>query len=324
MAIGAVAERSNGHAHAHQARLQKIVLSWDYFQLFKTSKARNIKNDEGSTALRKVSSSFKDINDYLSVFEPLLLEEIKAQIIRGGEEPGAMDPQAVLSESCEKANEFYTATIRVETSKDFGENDLLLLSKEKLSSLSTILREYTALQSVGSLPFADLIISAQTKKIESNASWNIPKPLMECLESNHNESQLEAIQAGLSRNPIVLIQGPPGTGKTQTILGILGAVLHAIPARMPSKGDTLTVQHRPELSFGDKFESWMKASPWMIGMNPRDMIMPMDGDDGFYPTTGNDFKPEVVAAKRKHRVHVLVCAPSNSALDEIVLRLMNI
>ena len=30
-----------------------------------------------------------------------------------------------------------------------------------------------------------------------------------------------------------------------------------------------------------------------------------------------------MTAKRKHRVHVLVCAPSNSALDEIVLRLMS-
>lgn len=34
-------------------------------------------------------------------------------------------------------------------------------------------------------------------------------------------------------------------------------------------------------------------------------------------------RPESIAAKRKHRKHVLVCAPSNSALDEIVLRLLN-
>jgi hypothetical protein len=31
----------------------------------------------------------------------------------------------------------------------------------------------------------------------------------------------------------------------------------------------------------------MKASPWLIGANPRDLIMPVDGDDGFYPT-GNE------------------------------------
>lgn len=34
-------------------------------------------------------------------------------------------------------------------------------------------------------------------------------------------------------------------------------------------------------------------------------------------------KPEVVNSSRKYRVRVLVCAPSNSALDEIVLRVLN-
>lgn len=32
----------------------------------------------------------------------------------------------------------------------------------------------------------------------------------------------------------------------------------------------------------------MKASPWLTGTNPRDEIMPEDGDDGFFPITGND------------------------------------
>lgn len=76
--------------------------------------------------------------------------------------------------------------------------------------------------------------------------------------------------------------------------------------------------------------------------------MPKDGDDGFFPTTGNELvsifhqlgllilqnyisannlffyqKPEAVTSSRKYRVRVLVCAPSNSALDEIVLRVRN-
>ncbi|RRT60391.1 hypothetical protein B296_00045009 [Ensete ventricosum] len=67
---------------------------------------------------------------------------------------------------------------------------------------------------------------------------------------------------------------------------------------------------------------WKNASPWLSGANPRDLIMPVDGDDGFYPT-GNELKPEIVNSNRKYRVHVLVCAPSNSALDEIVLRLLH-
>lgn len=96
-----------------------------------------------------------------------------------------------------------------------------------------------------------------------------------------------------------------------------------------------------------RYNHWAQASPWLSCSNPRDIIMPKDGDDGYFPTTGNDLvsynlliwlhswgiispnckfnffqKPEVVASSRKYRVRVLVCAPSNSALDEIVLRLL--
>ena len=40
-------------------------------------------------------------------------------------------------------------------------------------------------------------------------------------------------------------------------------------------------------SLHDRRANWMKASPWLIGANPRDLNMPVDGDDGFYPT-GNE------------------------------------
>ncbi|KAG5040623.1 hypothetical protein JHK85_013099 [Glycine max] len=65
------------------------------------------------------------------------------------------------------------------------------------------------------------------------------------------------------------------------------------------------------------------TSPWFNGINPRDSLMPKDGDDGFFPTTGNELKPEALTSNCKYRVRVLVCAPSNSALDEIVLRVFN-
>ncbi|XXG88664.1 hypothetical protein AAC387_Pa12g0854 [Persea americana] len=197
----------------------------------------------------------------------------------------------------------------------------------KISSLSTIMREYNALRSVGSLPFKDLILSATEKSLDcgnlEDRAWNIPRPLMEFLESNHNSSQLEAIRAGLSRRPFVLIQGPPGTGKTQTILGLLSAILHSTPTRVQSKGGLSALRQRLDLPMHEKYSHWGKAAPWLTGTNPRDLIMPEDGDDGFYPTTGNELKPEVITSNRKYRVHVLVCAPSNSALDEIVLRLIN-
>ncbi|RWR97093.1 putative helicase MAGATAMA 3 isoform X1 [Cinnamomum micranthum f. kanehirae] len=88
-------------------------------------------------------------------------------------------------------------------------------------------------------------------------------------------------------------------------------------------GELSALRQRPDLPMHEKYSHWGKASPWLTGTNPRDLIVPEDGDDGFYPTTGNELKPEVITSNRKYRVHVLVCAPSNSALDEIVLRLIN-
>ncbi|KAM3296075.1 hypothetical protein ACQJBY_038427 [Aegilops geniculata] len=194
----------------------------------------------------------------------------------------------------------------------------------KMCSLSTILREYSGMHSVASHPFKDLILSASENNGDGDdqkRAWNVPQPLMDYLKTNLNGSQLDAVNAGLSRRSFVLIQGPPGTGKTQTILGLLSAVLHSAPARMQTRGGFDVQKHGPELDIESKHANWMKASPWLIGANPRDLIMPVDGDDGFYPT-GNDLKPEVISSNRKYRAHVLVCAPSNSALDEIVLRVL--
>lgn len=37
-------------------------------------------------------------------------------------------------------------------------------------------------------------------------------------------------------------------------------------------------------------DNWIKASPWLNqSVNPRDLIMPTDGDDGFFPASANQF-----------------------------------
>lgn len=191
----------------------------------------------------------------------------------------------------------------------------------KICNLSTIAREYIALHSIGSLPFKDLILTALEKSSGSeDQAWKISRSLHDYFDDNLNKSQKEAIDAGLSRKKFILIQGPPGTGKTQTILGLLSAILHATPARVHSK--VREIVHRPQPTIKENCDHWYNASPWLFGTNPRDLIMPIDGDDGFFPTTGNDLKPDVVVSRRKYRVRVLVCAPSNSALDEIVFRLL--
>lgn len=374
-------------------RFYKIVLSWDYLRLLKESSKKNFNKkigDGSALGLKEVKSSYKDVDDYLSTFEPLLFEEVKAQIVQGKEEEDETEWQQAIIAECSEINGFYLPMVICSDSKSISQNDLLLLSNKKLGegkalptayafalvehcqhdkiklrlnlcgelkglstddvqtssrllnmrplvsevqkylyilkicSLSTIVREYVAMRSVSSLPFKDLILTAaESNYTTEDQAWKISKPLTAFIEGNHNKSQLEAIQAGLSRKTFVLIQGPPGTGKTQTILGLLSAILHATPARVSNKGKMTEVKRVPELPIREKYNHWGRASPWLIGTNPRDAMMPINGDDGFFPTSGNDLKPEVVNSSRKYRVRVLVCAPSNSALDEIVLRLLN-
>ncbi|KAJ8529843.1 hypothetical protein K7X08_036678 [Anisodus acutangulus] len=377
-------------------RFYKIVLSWDYLRLIKESDRKNNKKDKGdddnALVLRKAKNSYKDVDDYLATFEPLLFEEVKAQILQGkkNDEEETQWMKAVTV-GCSEVDGFHFPMISCSDVESISQNDLLLLSNKefgdgkrlptayafalvedrrpdkirlrmhlsgefkqlnteeteacsrllsmrplvtenakllhvlKICSLSTIAREYVALRSVSSLPFKDLILSAaESNRSTEDHAWKISRPLKEFLESNHNKSQLDAINAGLSRKTFVLIQGPPGTGKTQTILGLLSAILHATPARIHSNRVKLSgVKRGPELSMADKSKHWGQASPWLAGINPLDQEMPIDGDDGFFPTSGNELKPEVVNSSRKYRVRVLVCAPSNSALDEIVLRILN-
>ncbi|XP_027774107.1 probable helicase MAGATAMA 3 isoform X2 [Solanum pennellii] len=374
-------------------RFYKIVLSWDYLRLIKESDRKKGKwDDDNALVLKKAKNSYKDVQDYLATFEPLLFEEVKAQIIQGkkDDEEETLWMKAVTV-GCSEIDGFHFPMISCSDAESIQQNDLLLLSNKefgdgkrlptayafalvedrrpdkirlrmhlsgevkqlntqeieacsrllsmrplvtenakllhvlKICSLSTIAREYVALRSVSSLPFKDLILSAaDSNRSTEDQAWKISRPLKEFLESNHNKSQLDAINAGLSRKTFVLIQGPPGTGKTQTILGILSAILHATPSRVHSNRVKLSsVKRGPELSMSDKYKHWAKASPWLGGTNPLDQEMPIDGDDGFFPTSGNDLKPEVVNSSRKYRVRVLVCAPSNSALDEIVLRILN-
>ncbi|KAJ9184340.1 hypothetical protein P3X46_004072 [Hevea brasiliensis] len=382
-------------------RFCKIVLGWDYFALLreadkeKQRERRKDDNEPATSGLREVKKTYKDVDDYLATFEPLLFEEVKALIIQKKDDEEVNEWVMRLVVEWNEAEGFLLPAVTYgdDEGEKISQNDLLLLSREqikdvqklpethafalvehrqhnllrlrmfldgevtclnidnlesrprllrmrrfmtsplklqekllfslKICSLSTISREYFALRSICSLPFKDLILKATDKNSGSgDQAWKVSGTLREYFGGILNKSQLEAVDAGLSRKAFVLIQGPPGTGKTQTILALLSAILHAAPARVQSKGSLHEFKCGPEIPIQEKYNHWARASPWLSGNNPRDINMPKDGDDGYFPTTGNELKPEVVASSRKYRVRVLVCAPSNSALDEIVLRLL--
>ncbi|KAG2262620.1 hypothetical protein Bca52824_069699 [Brassica carinata] len=313
------------------ARFHKIILGWDYKQLTKENevKGSSFPSSYGFAVVENRQSNLLRL--------PMYLAEEVVQITK--------------NTRYSRTNPFIQSLSNM---RSLITSSASLLDKRvftlKLCSLSTIIGQYIALRSISSLPFKDLIFTAAEKSCGSgdDDAWKISRPLHEFFTENLNKSQKEAIDVGLSRRSFVLIQGPPGTGKTQTILSILGAILHATPARVQSKEHELK-RRRVEMTIEEKYvgNHWAQASPWVLSVNPRDAIMPEDGDDGLFPTSGNDMvrgrrfysedtfvitvpysvlfcvqKPEVINANRKYRTRVLVYAPSNSALDEILLRLL--
>lgn len=50
------------------------------------------KVDEDKLGLREVKDTYKDVDDYLATFEPLLFEEVKAQIIQKKDEEEGVSP----------------------------------------------------------------------------------------------------------------------------------------------------------------------------------------------------------------------------------------
>ncbi|KAG6741531.1 hypothetical protein POTOM_054793 [Populus tomentosa] len=390
-------DRLREEEEASFVRFCKIILGWDYFGLLtEADKQKKERGKGGGSGLRQVKNTYKDVDDYLATFEPLLFEEVKAQIIQKKDDEEVTEWVLRLVVECNESEGFLLPSVTYgdDEGEKIVQNDLLLLSEDqfkeggrkfpqvyafalveqrqhnllrlrmflagevmnlntdviesrtrllkmhglitspgllhekrlfslKICSLSTISREYFALRSIGSLPFKDLILTAADKSSGSeDQAWKVSQPLSEHFQGSLNKSQMEAIDAGLLRKAFVLIQGPPGTGKTQTILALLSAILHATPTRVHTMAGLHETKRGSELPIQEKYNHWARASPWWTGNNPRDKNMPKDGDDGFFPTSGNDFKPEVIASSRKYHVRVLVCAPSNSALDEIVLRLL--
>lgn len=57
----------------------------------KNQKKRKASDCTAGSALRKVPDTFHNVDDYLDVFESLLLEECRSQILRGDEEEGSAE-----------------------------------------------------------------------------------------------------------------------------------------------------------------------------------------------------------------------------------------
>ncbi|KAL4853029.1 putative helicase MAGATAMA 3 [Chlorella vulgaris] len=224
----------------------------------------------------------------------------------------------------------------------------------KLAGMSTVMREWAAIHCLAHMPFRDVLLRAKPSQslLAARGKLEVPPLMRETMQKTYNGSQMEAVTGGLDGSPVVLIQGPPGTGKTKTILGLLSIIMHSAPrgafAAAPSSngganggsngggsGGTLSPTSAAaalpsyvrwqQLSAAEKQAAWMEANPYLLGRpDPREEVTPAelaDASDGFGML--RRCIPRRIGGGEGIKARVLVCAPSNSALDEIVLRLIS-
>ena len=213
----------------------------------------------------------------------------------------------------------------------------------KICNMATITREYQALMTIDDLLLNDLLLNPsegiyninENDNKKNDEYFHIPKKLDRKLKEKFNPSQYEAIKSSIKKKGLTLIQGPPGTGKSTTILGILSVILNAsIVREAPDRKNSVVMQLSREMlrENGDNKEKkeniLHKTHPWLFQENPYDHFDNLDFpiDDLFTfseyqsdnvkqllkPTEGDISPPE----------KILVCAPSNVAIDEIVRKLI--
>ena len=218
----------------------------------------------------------------------------------------------------------------------------------KITSVSTAQREFVALRGLsgeagGCDPaLLEFILNRETLELSPDTlKFSLPHLLREKLTSIYNEWQFAAIEASCVHAGLSLIQGPPGTGKTSTILGVIAAML----AR-PLEGETTAVKRKGLKELLACNDDTMETSDSELAddrINDRIALMRSlrrpHWEDAYpltldavrdarqvYSALGVDkekvrkvYKEGVVVGKRGK---ILVCAPSNAAIDEIVRRLV--
>ncbi|GIX61490.1 tRNA-splicing endonuclease [Babesia caballi] len=216
----------------------------------------------------------------------------------------------------------------------------------KLCSFATSMREFRALCRMESMPLAKMLLrqydgppldtlEAASDKHACLQGIRIPRKLRESLEASFNVAQLRAIRNSLKSEGITLIQGPPGTGKTTTIIGLISAILeHESLPSFVDGGSGSEEKKGPHVETGTR-------TPWMMstfaGQEPLDVTFDElnatgthdDGAAHRYDSYAcmvqeKATSPETVTVPilRHRNRRILICAPSNAAIDEIVRRLV--
>jgi hypothetical protein len=135
-----------------------------------------------------------------------------------------------------------------------------------------------------------------TTDIETNITNKIslpglPESFASILRLQLNKSQQIAVRSAYTNDGFVLVQGPPGTGKTSTVVAILNCI-HFIEYQEYYKKCVNTVLTLDNMKVRNPKNH---PKPWL----------------------------DIIAQLNKLKPHILVTAPSNVAVDNIIERIMD-
>jgi senataxin len=189
----------------------------------------------------------------------------------------------------------------------------------------------------------------------------MPKRLENKLRKYFNSSQIDALRNSIKKRGLTLIQGPPGTGKSTTILGILSVILNSlIKKEGPERKNSILNMVNQEILYEDnKLSSNHQTNqesqkysqlnhPWLYSdvtteeesekggyhfnnstHNFDDLGFSIDEVFGFteYLTSKTTDNYKLLSRPLDEDVmppeKILVCAPSNVAIDEIIRKMIN-
>eukprot|EP00759_Apiculatamorpha_spiralis_P054516 PhF_6_TR6956/c0_g1_i1/m.10256/K10706/SETX, ALS4; senataxin len=209
--------------------------------------------------------------DFADTFVPFILAETKADIVSQLAEKHAVCTSATTMNAGSHSSEFYSVDLfpsradddrpnvyandvivivcrqvqhvalvySVSSSNQRSQKISALLSKplnivdcayRRLFSLHTVLGMIEMCFYVDRIPFSPYVLNPRISEgvplPETKLDSLLGAPLMEYYHNHFNPSQIQAVSRCLCNTSLMtLIQGPPGTGKTQTILGVLSALI---------------------------------------------------------------------------------------------------
>ncbi len=173
---------------------------------------------------------------------------------------------------------------------------------QSVFSLSTAIREYQAMIALPSCTVHRDILEGRIRSPQQVGE----REVRECAARYQvNDSQARAILSAVKMEEgFLLIQGPPGSGKTKTILGLVAASIEERRARA-AKAKSTFLQAQPPVKF---------RSGSSHGRTDG-------GGEGANAAGASAGASDAAATPAPVEEKILICAPSNAAVDEILRRL---